>query len=87
MVALSYSLERVPTLSCRTTKWLERASGAQNSLQAVIFTHICKIENKFFGPIVALWNSRIAYRESILCPSGRRNVLNELQEPKTVCRL
>src|SRR5271163_3466155 len=53
-------------------------SGAQNSLQAVICSLICKIGQKFFGPILAWWNGRIAYRVFILCPAGRGDGVNRL---------
>ena len=87
MVVQSYGIQEVHTLALGTIEWLKRTSGTKNSLQAVIFTPICEIGKKFFAPILAWWHRRIAYREFILCPSGRRNGLNELPEPKTVCRL
>ena len=57
---------------------VNRLSGAQNSLQPVIFSLICKIGNKLLGPILAQGQCRIAYRVFILCPAGRENGVNEL---------
>src|SRR5271156_641395 len=85
MVSESYSIHEVHTLSLGTTEWLKRTSGTQNSLQAVIFTLICKIRNRNFG-----WNfwdaGNVVNRIQSIYPvsRGMREWVNKLSGLKRV---
>ena len=84
-MAPSYSIQGVHTVSLGTTEWLKRTSGTQNSLQAVIFTLICKIGNRNFG-----WNfwdaGNVVNRIQSIYPvsRGMREWVNKLSGLKQV---